>query len=76
LDFIDDYSRIYPNRQLAAQVLGFAGVDGNGLEGIEFYYDEYLRGNTYRQTVVRDALGRIFQREESRSPDTEGKIWS
>lgn len=73
LDFIDNYSRIYPNRQLAAQVLGFAGVDGNGLEGIEFYYDEYLRGNTYRQTVVRDALGRIFQQEEARSPDTEGK---
>ncbi len=73
LDFIGNYSRIYPNRQLAAQVLGFAGVDGNGLEGIEFYYDEYLRGNTFRQTVVRDALGRIFQREESRSMDTEGK---
>lgn len=73
LDFIGNFSRIYPNRQLAAQVLGFAGVDGNGLEGIEYYYDEYLSGNTYRKTVIRDAMGRIFQREEARTPETEGK---
>ncbi len=73
LEFIENYSRIYPNRQLAAQVLGFAGVDGNGLEGIEYYYDEYLKGKPYRQTVVRDALGRIFQQEEASAPDTEGK---
>lgn len=73
LEFIENYSRIYPNRQLAAQVLGFAGVDGNGLEGIEYYYDEYLKGKPYRQTVVRDALGRIFQQEEVPAPETEGK---
>ena len=73
LDFIKNYSRIYPNRQLAAQVLGFAGVDGQGLEGIEYYYDDYLSGNTYRQTVVRDALGRIFQREDAGAMETEGK---
>ncbi len=73
LEFIENHSRIYPNRQLAAQVLGFAGVDGNGLEGIEYYYDDYLRGNTYRETVVRDALGRIFQQEEASGPETDGK---
>ncbi len=73
LDMIDSYSRIYPNRELAAQTLGFVGVDGNGLEGIEYRYDEYLRGRSYSQTVVRDALGRIFQRDEARTPDTEGK---
>lgn len=73
LEFIENYSRIYPNRQLAAQLLGFAGVDGNGLEGIEYYYDEYLKGKPYRQTVVRDALGRIFQQEEALAPETEGK---
>jgi cell division protein FtsI (penicillin-binding protein 3) len=73
LDFIKNHSRIYPNRQLAAQVLGFAGVDGNGLEGLEFYYDDYLMGKTYGQTVVKDALGRIFQREEISTPDMEGK---
>ncbi len=73
LDFIKNYTRIYPNRHLGAQVLGFTGIDGNGLEGIEYYYDEYLKGNAYRQTVVRDALGRIFQREEVTAPDIEGK---
>ncbi len=36
--------RFYPHRELAAHLLGFTGVDSNGLEGLEKQYEEYLRG--------------------------------
>ncbi len=50
--------RYYPKGTLLSHVIGFAGMDGEGLEGIERRYDSYLRGE--KQTVVlqRDALGR------------------
>jgi cell division protein FtsI (penicillin-binding protein 3) len=50
--------RLYPNRELAAHVLGFEGVDGIGLEGIERAWDAHLAGAPGRAIVERDALGR------------------
>ncbi len=73
LDFTDSFSRIYPNKSLSAQVLGFSGTDAHGLEGLEYYYDEYLKGDTWKQTVIKDALGRIFQQTKVRTPEMEGK---
>ena len=39
--------RFYPHGSLAAQVIGFAGMDNQGLEGLEAYYDRYLRQPGY-----------------------------
>ncbi|MEE2787948.1 MAG: penicillin-binding protein [Myxococcota bacterium] len=50
--------RFYPNRALAGAVLGFAGIDGHGLEGVERDFDHYLRGKTYSIDALRDARGR------------------
>ncbi len=58
--FVPEHNRFYPNKTLAAQLLGFAGMDSHGLEGIEFYYDSYLKGHTDLLTVSKDALGRGF----------------
>ena len=65
IDFIPEHSRVYPNRELAAQVLGFVGIDGNGLEGLEFFYDSQLRPSERTVTVLRDALGRSFAADEN-----------
>ncbi|MBU4208810.1 MAG: penicillin-binding protein 2, partial [Proteobacteria bacterium] len=46
IDFMPEHQRFYPNKTLAAQALGFSGIDGHGLEGIEYYYDSYLKGST------------------------------
>ena len=73
LEFIPGFCRVYPNKRLAAQVLGFAGVDGTGLEGLEYSYDDYLRGSQRQWTIVKDALGRIFHREAEARPDYAGK---
>lgn len=64
IDFIPEYSRFYPNKSLAAQVLGFSGIDGHGLEGIEYRYDTYLKGSIGEFTVLRDAYGRKFDGEK------------
>ncbi len=70
--FKSEYSRFYPNKTLAAQVLGFTGVDGRGLEGIEFSYDAQLKGESRRRTVIKDALGRKFDAKEDKEPHLDG----
>ncbi|MDI6693363.1 MAG: penicillin-binding protein 2 [Anaerosomatales bacterium] len=42
--FQDDTRRVYPGSSLACQLLGFVGVDGEGLSGVEKQYDELLAG--------------------------------
>jgi cell division protein FtsI (penicillin-binding protein 3) len=64
IGFLPESNRFYPNKTLGAQILGFTGIDGNGLEGIEFYYDAYLKGATVEQTILKDALGRGFNAEK------------
>jgi len=70
--FKSEYSRFYPNKTLAAQVLGFTGTDGHGLEGVEFSYDTYLKGANTHLTVLKDALGRRFDAKQASSPDLGG----
>ena len=50
--------RVYPNGELASTVIGHAGLDGHGLEGVELAYDDALRGSGMEVTGVRDRLGR------------------
>jgi len=50
--------RFYPKGPLLSHVLGFAGMDSQGLEGIERRYDPSLRGEKQMVVLQRDALGR------------------
>ncbi len=72
LEFFPSHCRIYPKKMLAAQVLGFAGIDDNGLEGLEFYYNETLKGDMRQWTILRDAMGRIFDTNQTCEPGSEG----
>jgi cell division protein FtsI/penicillin-binding protein 2 len=56
--FIDDYRRMYPSGQLASQVLGFVGIDDNGLAGIEKQYNRMLSGTPGVLLGERDPQGR------------------
>jgi cell division protein FtsI (penicillin-binding protein 3) len=61
VDFIAEHSRYYPNKTLAAQLVGFSGIDGQGLEGLEFYFNANLKGGEQEITILKDALGRRFE---------------
>ncbi|MGB5745819.1 MAG: penicillin-binding protein 2 [Desulfobacterales bacterium] len=72
IEFVTEYNRFYPHTTLAAQVLGFSGIDGAGLEGIEFYYNQYLKGADINYKVFKDALGNGFSSGTGQSTDTSG----
>jgi cell division protein FtsI (penicillin-binding protein 3) len=48
--------RFYPKGPLLAHVLGFAGMDGEGLEGVEYRYETYLRGEKQMMVLQLDAF--------------------
>ncbi len=60
IGLLDDYERVYPGGTLAAQILGFVGVDDGGLAGLEFYHDPTLAGVSGRLVAERDNAGRIL----------------
>ena len=59
---LPDSRRIYPQGELAAQVIGTVGIDNQGLTGIEASEDELLHGTDGEREVVRDALGDELER--------------
>lgn len=73
IGFMRESKRFYPNRELAAHLLGFAGLDNVGLSGVEASYDKTVRGRDGTLLVQTDARGRAFSRLE-RSPTVGGSI--
>jgi cell division protein FtsI (penicillin-binding protein 3) len=71
LGFLDEPLRLYPNRELAAHVLGFEGADG-GLEGVERAWNDALAGTPGRAIVGRDALGREVVMQRVLTPPAPG----
>lgn len=53
--FFAEHRRSYPRAALAANVIGYIGLDGNGLAGIEHSLDPYIRGRAGKVTLLRDA---------------------
>jgi cell division protein FtsI (penicillin-binding protein 3) len=56
--------RFYPGGEILGQILGFTGLDGEGLEGLEKYYERELRGRPRYLTVERDNRGALMMFSE------------
>ena len=70
--FYPEERRVYPQKSVAAPVLGYAGVDNNGLSGLELQLNTLLTGKAGEETVVRDPLGHVISIENEK-PAREGK---
>lgn len=71
--FTQESRRLYPKGTLAAHILGISGIDSQGLEGIEFVYDEELRGQDGSIRVEFDARSReIPQATQQYVPPVDG----
>jgi cell division protein FtsI (penicillin-binding protein 3) len=68
--FLKESHRFYPNKDLAAHLLGYVGVDGNGLGGLESTYDSAVRGKSGTVLIHTDAHRHVFSRTER--PPTSG----
>ncbi|MFZ2492587.1 MAG: penicillin-binding protein 2, partial [Thermoanaerobaculia bacterium] len=53
--FLEEHRRSYPRTTLAANVIGYVGLDGEGLAGLEHSFDQHVRGTPGKVTVLRDA---------------------
>ncbi|MEX0798177.1 MAG: penicillin-binding protein [Bacteriovoracaceae bacterium] len=66
-------ARMYPNNELLAQTLGFVGLDNEGLAGVEYSFNEMLKGEAQIHKYFKDAKGRPVKLKsaivESKSQD-------
>ena len=68
--FMKENRRFYPNKDLAAHVLGYVGIDNQGLNGIEAAYDILIKGRSGTVLIQTDARRQAFSRIER--PPTSG----
>lgn len=62
---VKEPKRFYPNGELAGHLLGFVGLDSEGLEGLEKRYDQNLKGVPQKLIWSRDAKGKwLYPRVE------------
>jgi cell division protein FtsI (penicillin-binding protein 3) len=72
LGFYSEELRFYPQGPVAAQILGYAGLDNVGLEGLERSLEGTLSGTPGSQTVVKDPFGRALDVVETK-PEKPGQ---
>ena len=77
IQLLDDYKRYYPKEELASCVIGFAGADEQGLEGVEYMYNDYLSGTPGRIVTAGDARGTNmpFQYEQNIASEDGNNIY-
>jgi cell division protein FtsI (penicillin-binding protein 3) len=67
-----DTKRFYPNRGLAAQVIGFTGKDDTGLEGLEYKLNPVLEGRQVKVKVTRDGAGKTLNIDKTQQDQLRG----
>lgn len=65
IEFVKESKRYYPNKSLGSHIIGFAGIDNNGLEGMELQLDKYLKGKEGMSQILRDARQRELLLEKN-----------
>jgi cell division protein FtsI (penicillin-binding protein 3) len=58
IDVTSEPARWYPGKESGGPVIGFSGIDGNGLDGLELRFDKLLTGTRAKFAALRDARGK------------------
>ena len=74
LETVDEPKRIYPEKDVAAQLIGFVGADGSGLEGVEKIYNTRLTEKPTKVDARRDARGCVVIDTAVHRPDVTVRI--
>src|SRR5271154_4773228 len=74
--FQKEFKRFYPNNDLAAQVLGYVGMDDSGLGGLEQKFDEDMHGEPGHMLTAVDAKRHVLGSEESQPMPGENLVLS
>lgn len=72
IGFVKESKRFYPNTFLAAHLVGFAGMDNTGLDGLERDYDKFLKGKEGSAVIMRDARQRELLLEKDYLAPVDG----
>lgn len=54
-----EYKRFYPDGEVTSQLVGYTNIDGNGQEGMELAYNQWLMGQEGKELVVEDLRGNV-----------------
>jgi len=75
LGFIREEKRFYPQEEIGSSVLGVVDVDDKGLDGLEVFYDTYLRGKEGLTRVLRDSASRnVLLSPSIMNPEPGGRL--
>jgi cell division protein FtsI (penicillin-binding protein 3) len=69
---IREFRRYYPAGEVIAPLLGFTDIDGNGIEGIEYTFNDTLKGENGAKQVIRDHNGLIIEDAKIIRPVKDG----
>ena len=68
-----EYRRFYPAGEVAAQLVGFTNVDGQGIAGLELTYNEWLKGTPGKKKYIKDLHGEVVRDIGVLQPARPGK---
>jgi cell division protein FtsI (penicillin-binding protein 3) len=68
-----EYRRFYPAGEVAAQLVGFTNVDGQGIAGLELTYNEWLQGVPGKKKYIKDLHGEVVRDIGVLQPAQSGK---
>jgi cell division protein FtsI (penicillin-binding protein 3) len=68
-----EYRRFYPAAEVTGHVVGFTNIDGEGIEGLEWAYDDWLQEQTGRKLVIRNRHREIVEDVEQIEPAISGR---
>lgn len=68
-----EYRRYYPTGDMTAHIVGFTGLDGKGLEGVELAFQNSLVGHVGSRSVIKDRRGQIVEDLGALKPPMDGK---